>query len=327
MTGREPRRADVDLDDDEELISLARISYKRRYRQEIDSDPVYADLRGRIAGQAPPPQSSLRRWRSVITQAWRQMPRDWRAPLKTPWAITLIAGATAIAIIALLVSRPHELSVLRNQGTTQAAGRSDSSSKSSSIPVKRRPAAGAATAKVGGGDTDGKGLRGAGERLVRSPVRRSPDKRPLTIDITVGGESGALISLDATLSVPVAGRPQLQAHAAVAVDPASAATCSVTHIGNGGRSISQLLAELKTPILVKVQAGSAHPAVVQLYPTGSPTQPLGCSMANSGTRSATSAATAGPTSLVGAVGNLLGSLGSLSSRHSQRSAEPILKSG
>jgi len=279
---------------DDEIIRLARKFTELHYRHDlhVDIEALRADILRRVPAAAPPPQTRFQQVRVSISRARQQVPWDWRAPIRRPYAIPLIfLIGTIVAIVIFVVSRPlviHYFKDPAHKKTSAQQAAAISTPSLSPFPVRsyRQPAPARGTVNR----TDGT------QSAPRLPANNSAAGKPTSIEITVGGPSGSLISLNVTLTGQGSGGIGLRASLGVTIDPA-AAVCRLRPFGNGHPDIWQLLAGLKTPVSVKVETGPGHPLVVQMSPTGVPSQPLSCSVLGSGARSGIPADTsgAGPT--------------------------------
>ena len=92
-------------EDEEEVIRLARTYAELYYRHDlhIDIDALCAELRWRVPVAAPPPQTRFQQARVSIARAWRQVPWDWRAPIRSLSRIAVIIGFGAITVVIVLL--------------------------------------------------------------------------------------------------------------------------------------------------------------------------------------------------------------------------------
>jgi hypothetical protein len=299
-------------DEDDEIIRLARKFTELHYQHDlhIDIDALRADILQRVPIAAPPPQTRFQQVRVSISRARQQVSWDWRAPIRRPYAIPLAFFIGTIATIALLVIGDplvvHYFAHLmpEKRSAQQAAEISTPFISPSPARSHKRPAAAQATTNQTYGT----------QSAPRLPANNSTTGKPTSIDITVGSPSGSLISLNVTLTSQGNGGIGLGASLGVTIDPAEA-VCRLEPLGNGNPHISQLLAELRTPVNVQVATGPDH-LVVQMSPTGVRSQPLNCSVLSSNAQPGLPADSNGTSPTAGTSGTDpaadVGSTGSLS---------------
>ena len=311
MTRHASGGADVGFGEggDEEIIRLARDSSELHYRHEIDIDidAMREDLRRRVPIEAQPPQSRHRQAWVSISHAGRQVPWDSRTIHRHPFVVLFaaLAVATVVATFVLLVRDPGPL-MPGTAGAGRGAGDGGSSISSSTVPGRHHPLAGQATSPYAGQKTSTAGhTEGAQPPPPRPADRPASGTPPLAVDISLGGKSGSLIGLDVTVKGPGSGRIAMRASLRVSVDPATAA-CSLTGLGHGDLGVSQLLAGLKAPVRMEVQLGSGRPLVIQLSPTGVPSQPLSCSIPGPDSQLSRPDGAVSSGSLAGTAGKILG---------------------
>jgi len=298
---------------DDEIIRLARKFTELHYRHDLrlDIDALHADIRRRVPIAAPPPLNWLQQVRISVSRARRQVPWDWRAPVRRPYAILLIFFlSTIVAIAVLFVHYPKRIAPENSSAQpVMAAIWKPSPVASSSTPVT----------------TPGFG-NASGAKSARGPQANNSTAGKLTlVGITLGTPSKSAVSLDVALAGQWSVGIGLRASLGVTIDPAEA-VCRLQLPGNGNPDFSQLLVGLKTPINIKVETGPGNPLVVQISPTGIPSRPLNCSVLSSDAHLGRPAATSGtglttgtggtdPTvgadganSLSGTVGKILGAV-------------------
>jgi hypothetical protein len=148
-----------------------------------------------------------------------------------------------------------------------------------------------------------------------SPLRPAPQvtsKDLLAVNASIGLKHGPVVSLNVTLEDPGASNGiQLQASLKIVAGPASAGICSLKLPGGGNQVAATLLSEVTGPTVIKVAAGTTRPLVVQLSPTGTPSQPLGCSVLNPGEQASPPGGTSQSSSPPGAAGTILQSVASV----------------
>jgi hypothetical protein len=315
MTRRKAKRADVNASEEEEIISLIRGSYKRRYSHSMDVDTAYAEFHSSISEHAGHEQSLPRRARDAFSAAWQRISRGWLASLPH-WAV-VIAGAAAILIIAILVAGAEPDVPLAPR--THDVAKAPAGQVFRNMPPDR-PSAGlvSLTAEKARQRNVLPDTRAAYSPVTQQPSSQHPARDEtsanlLAVDVALSGKRGT-ISLNVTLrNLNNVARAQLQAILRVVVNPTLAAQCSVTLLHSSSLTTSVLFSEMKTPSLVKILFGPSDSFTVQLSPTGLLSRPLSCSVVKTGEQSRIPAVTAQPSSLLGTAGAILRSVGTTSS--------------